>query len=254
MKTVLSVTLILVCSLQWSCNKDDDNTPNVPQQAYFPTQISTVYTGSSSAINMHIHYDANNSISKFDFVNGSDTNTYDTTHNSDGMITSIMHTRPDGSTLEYAFGYSNGRVSQLTLINSSSSVPFAVVYNEFTNTYSVPTGSGDLIFKYDASGNVIDINTGSGSVSFSYNSNEGVYKNIPDNFPLVLVMSLGSTSSNLFNSLLFCTQQLSGMMIFSNTVNIEATRNEDNQIETTKFIDATSFEIQSTATIIYELR
>lgn len=251
MKT-LKLLSILCFIILASCNNDDDASGS--EQTYFPTQISTVQTGASDAVNMNIQYDANNRISQFNFVNGAQTNTYDTTYNSDGIITSIMHTRPDASTLEYAFEYSNGKVSQVTLNNASSSVPLNVDYDEFANTYTVPSASSDLVFKYDASGNVIDINAGVGNILFNYNSNEGVFKNSDDNFPYILVISLGASTSNIFNSLIFSTKQLTGMSLFGINVNIESTRDEQNQIETVKLIDATSFDIQSTSTITYELR
>ncbi len=252
MKTIKTFALAILVALNLSCSNDDDSSSI--EQVYYPTQISTVYAGSTSAILMHIEYDSNNRISQFDFVNGTQTNTYDTSYNSEGKIASIVHTKPDATTVEYAFAYNNGNVSQLTITNGTSSIPIAVAYNEFTNTYSVPTGSSDLIFKYDATGNIIDIDTGSGNIQFSYNSNSGVYKNISNSFPLTLVLSLGSSSANLFNGLMFSTQQLTGMTLFSNSINIETTRDENNLITTNRFINATTFEIQSTATVTYELR
>lgn len=253
MKTLKSIVAIILVFFILACSSDDDASSN-SEQRYFPTQISTVPTGSSEAVNMNIQYNANNKISQFSFVNGTQSNTYDTSYNSDGFITSILHTRPDANTLEYAFEYSNGIVSQVTLINASSSLPLNVDYDEFTNTYNVPSGFGDLAFKYDASDNIIDISSSPGNFLFSYNSNAGVFKNVSDNFPLILVISLGSSSSNIFNTLMFSTKQLTGITFIGNNVNVESTRNENNEIETVKLIDATTFEIQSTATITYELR
>lgn len=254
MKTLKSIAFIIFAIIITACSNDDDSSSN-SEQRYFPTQISTVPTGSSEAVNMNIQYNASDRISQFSFVNSTQTNTYDTSYNSDGLITSILHTRPDATTLEYAFEYSNGIVSQITIINASSSLPLNVDYDEFTNTYTVSSGLfGYLGFKYDASGNIIDISGSAGNFLFSYNSNEGVFKNVSDNFPLILVISLGSSSSNIFNTLMFSTKQLTGMTFIGTNINIESTRNENNEIETVKLIDATTFEIQSTATITYELR
>ena len=252
MKT-LKLLSILSFIILVNCNNDDDAPSNL-EQTYFPTQISTVQTGSTNTEIMNIQYNSSNRISQFSFVNGTQTNTYDTTYNSDGIITSIMHNRPDTTTLEYAFEYSNGRVSQVTLINASSSVPLNVDYDEFANTYTFPYSSSDLVLKYDASGNVIDIDAGIGNILFNYNSNEGVFKNIPDSFPFMLVISLSPSSSNIFNSLVLSTKQLIGMTLFGNTINIESIRDEHNQIETVKLIEATTFDIYSTAAITYELR
>ncbi|MCK7588956.1 hypothetical protein M0G43_00060 [Subsaxibacter sp. CAU 1640] len=250
LKKLLTICLLII---SLSCSNDDDGSSG-NTQLYVPTQISTVQTGSTNVTDMNIEYNSSNRISQFSFVNGSQTNSYDITYTADGIISSIINTRPDTSTLEYAFEYSNGKVSQVTLINSSSSIPLTVVYNEFANTYSVPSGLGDLLFKYDASGNIVDISATTGNFLFSYSSSEGVFKNIPDNFPLMLVISLGSSSSNIFNTLLFSTKQLTGITFFGNNVNVESTRNQNNEIEMVKLIDATTFDIQSTSTITYELR
>ncbi|MEZ4803663.1 MAG: hypothetical protein R2797_12900 [Gelidibacter sp.] len=251
MKT-LKIISVLCLIIFASCNNDDDNSNTITD--YFPTKISTVQTGSSNAVDMTIQYNSSDRISQFNFVNSTQTNSYDITYSADSSISSIINTRDDGSTLEYAFEYSNDKVSQVTLINSTSSIPLTVVYNEFANTYSVPSGLGDLLFKYDASGNIININATAGNFQFSYGSSEGVFKNVPDNFPLILVISLGSSSSNIFNTLLFSTKQLTGITFLGNNVNVESTRDENNEIETVKLIDGTTFDIQSTSTITYELR
>jgi len=251
MKT-LKLLSILSFIILASCNNDDD-APSSLEQTYFPTQISTVQTGSTNTEIMNIQYNSNNRISQFSFVNGSETNTYDISYNSDGVLTSILNTRANGTTLDYSFSYSNGRVSQLTLTNASSSLPMPVTYDEFDNSYTI-ISSPNLLFKYDAAGNIIDINPGFGNILFNYNSNEGVYKNIPDNFPFVVVMSLGPTSFTIINTLLFSDKQMTSLSLLGNSLNIETTRNDNNQIETFKFIDPTSFDIQSTSTITYELR
>lgn len=251
MKTIKSILLIILAITITSCSNDDDGSSS-SEQLYFPKVITTTYPVETTKT-VTLDYDEDNRIIQCVITQGSNTDIFDISYGASGFINTIELTEGTSVTT-HNFEYANDHVSGVTI--SYDGVPSEVhdiTYDATSNTYDMLDGSNNILFEYDSFGNLEEIGTDFGSINFNYNNNNGVFKGIADNFPLFATVFL-SSNSNLYSTLLFASKEITGISVIGNGINVNTSRNAQNEIESMEFVETSSSDLQFTSTITYQLR
>src|SRR5690606_18813270 len=251
MKTLKYLLIAALSIFVMSCSNDDDGSSS-SEPLYFPRVITTTYPVESTKT-VTLDYDQNNRIIQFVITQGSNTDIFDISYGASGLINTIELTEGTSVTT-HSFEYANDHVSGVTI--SYDGVPsdvYDITYDAPSNTYSVLDGSNNILFEHDSSGNIEEIGTDFGNINFNYNSNNGVFKGIADNFPLFATVLL-SSNNNIYSTLLFASKEITSISVIGNGVNINTSRNAQNEIESMEFVETSSSSVQFTSTITYQLR